>query len=368
MNELLVEWTLLREKNYLQNCIDLQLESKFCQQFTTSYGRIDFAHKIKNDGYLITELETIIDSKAKLLYCIEQTKQYQNIRFVEDAKHTTAVLIAKQTKDFYKNELFKFCSDYNVKYYDYDLEIVAKLYKDEIEKSLINVGVPLSKPVAMNLTSLSSINRFILPFFLKNTNKLKIEDFSDYFILTKSKRSNSTFNVIYYGANYFDLAVKKGNYYILTDLGIRFKENINLNQLTEDLKRIDLSLEQKRILIESLLNGNFYEKKSKINIYYFLKFISLTDGEWIPRGRKFDSMEKFTFVNNFLKMNYTQGTVANWIQFTCNQSEELELVEKIKTTGFYDSVRMTTFGSRVLSFLDFDIQHKRERVQIPLQL
>lgn len=368
MNEHLVEWTLLREKNYLQTCIDLPLEKKICQQFTTDYGRIDFAHKIKNDGFLITELETVIDSRAKLSYCVEQTKQYQNIRFNSNDDHSTCILLANQTKNNFQQEIINFCNQLNVKYFVYDLDVVKKLYEKEIEKALINVGVPLAKPVAMNLTHLASFNRFFIPFHLNNTDKLTKNDFSDFFEVLDTKKSKATFNVVFYGANYFDLVYKKNGIYVLTEMGVTFRDNLNANQIIPNVKKIDLSIEQKRILIQSLLNGNFYEKKSKINIFYFLKFVALTEGEWIPRGRNFDNKAKLDFVNNFLKMDYTEGTVANWLQFTCNHCVELGLVEKIKTRGFYDSVILTTFGSRVLSFLEFDIQHKREQVQIPLQI
>ncbi|GIV30161.1 MAG: hypothetical protein KatS3mg028_1227 [Bacteroidia bacterium] len=368
MNEHLVEWTLLREKNYLQECIKLPLEKKICQQFTTDYGRIDFAHKIKDGGILITELETIIDSRAKLSYCIEQTQQYQNIRFNTSDEHLICILIANQTKTNYQQEIRNFCNQNNIKYSVYDLDVVKKLYEKEIEKSLTNVGVPLAKPVAMNLTHLASFNRLFIPFYLKNKDKLHISDFSDFFNVLDTQKSKSTFNVIFYGASYFDLIYKKNEIYILTDLGINFRDNINANEIVPNVKKIGLSIEQKRILIQSLLNGNFYEKKSKINIFYFLKFVALTEGEWIPRGRNFDDKAKLDFINNFLKMNYTEGTVANWLQFTCNHCVELGLVEKIKTRGFYDSVVLTTLGSRVLNFLEFDISHKREQIQIPLQI
>jgi len=72
MNESLVEWTLLREQNYLSECIGLGLKKKVFQQYSTKYGRIDFAHELNDGRIAITELETIIDSKSKLEYC-----QYQ---------------------------------------------------------------------------------------------------------------------------------------------------------------------------------------------------------------------------------------------------------------------------------------------------
>lgn len=368
MNELLVEWALLREKDYLQSCISYTLEKKICQQFTTDYGRIDFAHKIKNDGFLLTELETIIDSKAKLSYCIEQTKQYKNIRFNSENEHITCILFANQTKENYKREISNFCNQYDLKFFTYDIDKVKDIYDKEIENSLINVGVPLNKPVAMNLTHLSTFNRFFIPFYMKNTDELNKIDFKPYFNVIGSEKSKSVFNVIFYGASYFDLVIKENNNYKLTEFGKLFRDNININQIISNVKRIELSIEQKRILIQSLLNGNFYEKKSKINIFYFLQFLSLTEGEWIPRGRHFDDIAKLDFINQFLRTNYTEGTVANWLSFTCNHCIELGLVEKIKTKGFYDRALLTSLGSRVLSFLEFDIHHKREQIQIPLQL
>jgi hypothetical protein len=72
MNELLVEWTLLREQNYLKKCLGLNIKRKLFQQYSTEFGRIDFAHELPNGQIVITELETIIDNKSKLEYCQSQ--------------------------------------------------------------------------------------------------------------------------------------------------------------------------------------------------------------------------------------------------------------------------------------------------------
>jgi len=369
MNEHLVEWTLLRENNYLQSCIpSVHLEKKVCQQFTTEFGRIDFAHKIKNDGFLITELETEINSKAKLVYCIEQAKAYKSVRFNNVDKHAVAILYAKQSNDKYKKEIQNFCNDFEVVSFLYDIEKVKQLYEEEIEKSLLNTGAPLEKPVAMNLTHLSLFNRLIIAYYINETEALKRNNFKISFKSIGTGKEETDFNVAMRGAIYFDLIFKNGDLFSLTDLGKRFKEGLNYVEGLVPTNRYELSVEQKRILIESLLNGNFHEKKSKVNIFYFLKFISLTEGEWLPRGRVFDSKSKLEFVNSFFKMNYREGVAADLLKFTCNHCTELDLVEKIKTIGFYDRVRLTSLGSRVLNFLDFDIHLKRERVQIPLQL
>jgi len=368
MNEYLVEWALLREQNYLQKCISLPLERKICQQYTTEYGRVDFAHKIKNDGFLVTELETKIDNKSKLMYCIEQVKQYQNIRFNNSDEHQVAILFAKQTNDSYKKNLQEFSSSFSVLLYEYDLSIAANLYEKEIEKSLLNAGAPIASPVAMNLTHLSSFNRIFYEFLQTQNDKLPKTAFKIEFPVIGTGRSEATFNVIVAGAMYFDLLIKEGNNLILTEYGKRFRDNLNEIEFSKSGRRIQLSIEQKRILIESLLNGNFYERKSKVNIYNFLKFVSLTEGEWIPRNRNLNDKAKLEFINSFLKMSYSEGTVCDLLCFTCNHCEELGLVDRIKTNGKFDRAVFTSIGSRVLNYLEMDINFKREKIQIPLQL
>lgn len=368
MNEYLVEWALLREQNYLQKCIALPLERKICQQYTTEYGRVDFAHKVKNDGFLITELETKIDNKAKLSYCIEQVKQYQNIRFNTSDEHQVAILFASQTSDSYKRNLKEFSESFSVLLYEYDLSIAATLYEKEIEKSLLNSGAPIASPVAMNLTHLSSFNRIFFEFQQTKKDKLNKSAFKTEFPVINSGKSESVFNVIVAGASYFDLLTKENDTLILTDYGKRFRDNLNEVEFSKSGRRIQLSIEQRRILIESLLNGNFYEKKSKINLYYFLKFVSLTEGEWIPRNRNLNDKAKLEFINSFLKMNYSEGTVCDLLCFTCNHCEELGLVDRIKTNGQFDRAVFTSLGSRVLNYLEMDINFKREKIQIPLQL
>ena len=115
------------------------------------------------------------------------------------------------------------------------------------------------------------------------------------------------------------------------------------------------------------MNGNIGDKKGKVNIFYFLRFVHLTEGVWIPRGRNLDT-QKVEFANSFLGTNYTQGVLSNWLNFVCNHCEELGLVERIKTGTPYDRAVLTTLGSRVLGFIEMDLHLKREKVQIPLQI
>ena len=377
MNESLVEWTLLREQNYLSECIGLGLKKKVLQQYSTKYGRIDFAHELNDGRIAITELETIIDSKSKLEYCQYQCLEYANIKF-ENTKNTIIViLIAEETPINYQKELINFSKKNNFEFKTYSLNIVNKYYKQLIEEAVRNSGIPLVKPVANNFTHLSCLNRLILPFFELEKDILRREDFIEYFNL-KEDKADSHFKVHKQMAEYFELikdisTTKKLDKIELTNYGKRFRENINYefiaykSYIKSDLKRIDLSLEQKRILLESLMNGNIGELKGKVNILYFLRFVHLTEGIYVPKGRKMDR-EKISFTNSFLNTNYSEITLCNWLNFVCNHTVELGLIERINTNNSHDRASLTSLGSRVLGFIEMDLHLKRERSQIPLQI
>jgi hypothetical protein len=377
MNEALVEWTLLREQNYLNKCLGLGVKKKIFQQYSTEYGRIDFAHELNDGRIAITELETVIDNKSKLEYCQYQCLEYANIQFGTKEKPLIVILIANETPDRYKKQLIDFSKKHNFEFKTYSLEIVNEYYKRLIEEAVKNSGVPLVKPVANNFTHLACLNRFILPFFDLEKDILKREDFIEYFDL-KDDRADSHFKVHKQMAEYFELIkdISRSNKFTeiqLTEYGKRFRDNINYefsvykNYSKSELKRINLSLEQKRILLESLMNGNIGDLKGKANLLYFLRFVHLTEGIWVPRGRKMDK-QKLDFANSFLSTDYSEITLCNWLNFICTHAEELELVERVKTKTEYDRATLTSLGSRVLGFIEMDLHLKRERTQIPLQL
>jgi hypothetical protein len=377
MNEALVEWTLLREQNYLNKCLGLGVKKKIFQQYSTEYGRIDFAHELNDGRIAITELETVIDNKSKLEYCQYQCLEYANIQFGTKDKPLIVILIANETPDKYKKQLINFSRENNFEFKTYSLEIVNQYYKQLIKEAVKNSGVPLVKPVANNFTHLACLNRFILPFFDLEKDILKRNDFVEYFDL-KDDKADSHFKVHKQMAEYFELIkdISKTNKLSeiqLTEYGKRFRDSINYefavykDYSKADLKRISLSLEQKRILLESLMNGNIGDLKGKTNILYFLRFVHLTEGIWVPRGRKMDK-QKRDFANSFLSTDYSEITLCNWLNFICTHTEELGLVERIKTNTEYDRATLTSLGSRVLGFIEMDLHLKRERTQIPLQL
>jgi hypothetical protein len=377
MNEALVEWTLLREQNYLNKCLGLGVKKKIFQQYSTEYGRIDFAHELNDGRIAITELETVIDNKSKLEYCQYQCLEYANIQFGKFHKPLIVILIANETPEKYKNQLITFSKNHNFEFKTYSLEIVNNFYRQLIEEAVRNSGVPLVKPVANNFTHLACLNRFILPFFELEKDILKREDFVEYFDL-RNDRADSHFKVHKQMSEYFELIkdiskTNKSTEFQLTEYGKRFRDSINYefavyqNYSKSELKQITLSLEQKRILLESLMNGNIGELKGKANLLYFLRFVHLTEGIWVPRGRKMDK-QKRDFANSFLGTDYSEITLCNWLNFICTHAVELELVERIKTNTEYDRATLTSLGSRVLGFIEMDLHLKRERTQIPLQL
>jgi len=377
MNETLVEWTLLREQNYLNKCLGLGIKKKIFQQYSTEYGRIDFAHELNDGRIAITELETIIDNKSKLEYCKYQCLEYANIQFGTKEKPLIVVLIANETPDKYKQQLIHFSKEHHFEFKTYSLDIVNEYYKKLIEEAVKNSGVPLVRPVANNFTHLACLNRFILPFYDLGKDILKRTNFVEYFDLHDDK-ADSHFKVHKQMAEYFELikdvsTTNKLSEIQLTEYGKRFRDSINYefavykNYSKASVKQITLSLEQKRILLESLMNGNIGELKGKANLLYFLRFVHLTEGIWVPRGRKMDK-QKLDFANSFLNTDYSEITLCNWLNFICTHAVELELVERIKTNTEYDRATLTSLGSRVLGFIEMDLHLKRERTQIPLQL
>jgi len=377
MNETLVEWTLLREQNYLNKCLGLSVKKKIFQQYSTEYGRIDFAHELNDGRIAITELETVIDNKSKLEYCKYQCLEYANIQFDTKEKPLIIILIANETPDKYKQQLISFSKQHHFEFKTYSLDIVNEYYKKLIEEAVKNSGVPLVKPVANNFTHLACLNRFILPFHDLGKDILKRTNFVEYFDLHDDK-ADSHFKVHKQMAEYFELikdisATNRLSEIQLTEYGKRFRDNINCefavykNYSKASVKQITLSLEQKRILLESLMNGNIGELKGKANLLYFLRFVHLTEGIWVPRGRKMDK-QKLDFANSFLNTDYSEVTLCNWLNFICTHAVELDLVERIKTNTEYDRATLTSLGSRVLGFIEMDLHLKRERTQIPLQL
>jgi len=364
MDERLVQWVLLKERKYLQSRLGFTLKRKLAENYTTDYGRIDFAYET-NGEIVVVELETAIDNMSKFNYCCEQVKRYKSINFSTDKRILFVILFDEDnTPQRFKNLLDDFAKKVGIILKTYSILDVQELYKKCLEELKKTTGISLGPPVAMDVVYLRWLNRVIKPFYDAKVDKMLFSDVRSLF------SSSTNFNVYLNLAKQFELIEgRKENshrLFILTEYGKRFRDEYTADIFSSG-KMPDLSLGQKRILLEILTNGNF--TKVKVNIYYFLRFVHLTEGSWVPKSGTPEDREKLEFVNFLFGTNYRWESAKDLLNFTCNQCEELELVERTKIENSdYDRVILTTLGSRVLGWLELYLHLKREQIQIPLQI
>lgn len=362
MKESLVQWVLLKRPEYLQSRLGFKLGRKIGENYTTEQGRIDFAFETPRE-ILVVELETGINTKAKFEYCTEQVKRYQRIEFVTHKPVRFVILYdEKNTSPRFAKPLESFCRELNILLRTYSILDVQRLYKRCLQELRKTAGIYLGPPVAMDVVYLRWLNRVVRPFYDGQVIELPLEKVRSLF------RSRTSFGVYTGLAKYFELIEETQNGAIrLTDYGKRFRDNYNAQIISSRAAMPELSTEQKRVLLEVLTNGVF--TKSKVNIYYFLRFLHLTNGDWLPRSGTSQDTDKLEFVNFLFGKSYKWSTVRKLLLFTCNQCEELELAERMRLPeSRYDRVLLTTLGSRVLGYLELYLHLRREQVQIPLEV
>jgi hypothetical protein len=199
MNESLVQWTLLNNIDYLSEALNFEIASKRGQEITTDYGRIDFIVEDYQKKQLIVELETILNNKKKLDYCLNQILNYKYVSFSDKTGY--CILYASETKQ-------------------------------------------------------------------------------------KSKR--------------------------IIDI-----------EAASNLSSVDMTNEQKKVLLRVVTNGNW--TAHKVNIYWFLRFIEVNNGEWLPTIKDFDDF-KLDLVNGLFGVSYKNRTMYEFLNFACNWCMELGLV------------------------------------------
>ncbi len=362
MNESLVQWVLLRRPEYLQEKLGFKLERKLGENFVTEQGSIDFVFETKKE-ILVIELETGIDNKAKFEYCTKQVERYKDIEFITEKPRKFIILYDKEnTSPRFVKSLNDFCKKLDILLRTYSILDVQELYKKCLEELSKTTGIYLGSPVAMDIVYLRWLNKVIKPFYDKQVDALPLN------LLKSVFKSRTSFGVYTSLAKYFELIEEKQNGMIgLTDYGRRFKDNYNAEIIQSRATMPELSIEQKRVLLEVLVNGVF--TKSKVNIYYFLRFVHLTNGDWLPKSGTPEDTEKLKFINFLFGRSYRWTTVRELLLFTCNQCEELDLVERMKLSNSkYDRVVLTSLGSRILGFLELYLHLRREQIQIPLQI
>jgi len=362
MDENVVQWVLLRRPEYLAQRLGFELRRKLGANYSTEEGRVDFVFETRNE-VLVVELETGIDSKAKYEYCINQVMRYKRIRFTTEKPVRFIILFDREnTTSCFMQQLQDFSEKAKVILRTYSILDIQELYKRCLEELARTTGISLGPPVAMDVVYLRWLNRVIKPFYEQNVDRLPYDDIRSCF------RSRTSFGVYITLAKHFELIREGGNGVMeLTGYGRRFRDSYNAEIVQSKATMPDLSIEQKRILLEVLTNGVF--TKSKVNIYYFLRFVHLTNGEWLPKPGTSHDTEKLKFVNFLFGKDYKWNTAKELLLFTCNQCEELGLVERMRILeSAYDRVVLTSLGSRVLGYLELYLHLRREQLQIPLQV
>lgn len=360
MDERLVQWTLLRNLPALSEIIGKPVIRRLAEEYTTEQGRIDFILETPED-VMVVELETQVNTPYKFSYCTEQVQRYMQISYSVSKPIKFAILIDESTPGNYKRQLLDFTGKLGIILRTYALPWIQELYNKVLDELKRTSGLYIGSPLAMDVTHLRYLNKPIEQFYRASADQMLIDE------LRQSFRSRTSYGVYKRLCEDFEIVRYDGGYAMLTDYGVRFREALNLHMIRATTSMPDLSNEQKRILLEVLTNGSF--TKCKVNIYYFLRFVHLTNGEWLPRPGLHEDREKLEFLNFLFGKSYRWNSVAELLSFTCNWCEELNLASRVKEKrAAFDRVLLTQLGSRVLGFLELYLHLKREHIQIPLSI
>jgi len=306
MEERLVQWALLRNFGELSKIIGKTIIRRIAEEYTTKQGRIDFILETP-DEILIVELETKIDTIYKLTYCTQQVETYTLIDYNVSKPIKYAIIYDESTPIEFKKELTKFSNNLGIILKTYSLPKIQELYNKVLDELKRTSGLYIGSPVAMDITHLRYLNKTIEPFYAKSVNVLPIK------ALRKNFKSQTSYGVYKRLSEDFEIVKYDTNSAILTKHGIRFRDAFNAQLIQTNATMPDLSNEQKRILLEILTNGNF--TKCKINIYYFLRFIHLTNGDWLPKSSTKEDKDKLEFINFLFDKSYRWNTASELLSF-----------------------------------------------------
>lgn len=360
MTEALVQWTLLNNQKYLAEYLDFNFSTILGQEISTDFGRIDFVVKNNLNESIVVELETILNTKRKLDYCFNQTLNYKNVQFTSDTAY--CILYAEETSQKYKQEIKKFGERENVIIKSYSVSKIIKLYDKTIKRLSLNVGLALPSPKNYTICYLRWLNKILTPFKYHNTNKLEFNQIFEPFDTTKKSKTN--FNCHLRLALDFEMIKIENEKYYLTKFGKEYINNFNTNFKKQTKEStIDLTNQQKRLLLKILTNGNWADKIHKVNIYWFLRFIEITNGSWLPKKHNFE-LQKLEIARGLFNVSYKSRTMQEFLMWCSNYCLELGLIEKIKSTSDYDQIILTPLGVEINNIFSLDLILKRSRLNL----
>jgi hypothetical protein len=359
MNESLVRWTLLNNIDYLARSLDFQIASRKGQEITTDYGRIDFIVENHQREQLIVELETILNNNSKLNQCFTQILNYKNVRFIDKTDY--CILYALETSKIWRKKIDEFGRDNNVLIRSYSLNEVKDLYASTIERLSLSFGLALPKPSTYTICYLRWLNKILKPFKDLSNDVLNANELARYF--TSAQTTN--FNCYLRLALDFEMIEAYEGSFIITENGKNFINSFNVDiESATNLSSVELTNEQKRTLLRVLTNGNW--TVHKVNVYWFLRFMEVTKGEWIPNIKEFDK-SKLDLVNGLFGVRYKERTMYEFLNFASNWCIELGLVERIKLTSDYDKLYLTPLGVEINNIFSLDLQIKRSRLNLSFE-
>ena len=358
MNESIVQWTLLNNLDFLGRTLNFNIALKIGQEITTDFGRIDFVVEDFEKNQLVVELETVLDTKSKLEYCFSQVMNYRNIKFSD--KTAYCILYASETPFGNKRLVNNFGKENGVLTRTYSVNKVKALYAQTVEKLSLSFGLALPQPKNYTICYLRWLNKILKPFLDLGRSTLTKPQLPRYF----SSYNATNFKCYLRLALDFEVIEPHGECYSITANGKEYIGNLNPGVGKSSPRRlpsIDLMNEQKRLLLKILTNGNW--TVHKVNIYWFLRFIEVTSGQWIPNFKDFEQ-EKLDMVNGLFGVSYRKRTMYELLNFTYNFCAELQLVERIRSGGKYDRLYLTPLGIEVNNIFSLDLQAKKNRLNL----
>ncbi len=360
MTEFLVQWTLMNNLHKLGQALKFDIAKIIGQEITTDFGRIDFVLCNSQNRHLIVELETELNNKSKLDYCFNQTLNYKSIKFSNSTDY--CILYAEETIQNNKRKIEKFGADNGILIHTYSLEKTKGLYSDTVARLSLNVGLALPNPKNYTICFLRWLNKIMKPFLDLSKTELTTTEIFGPFINKSGSRTN--FNCHERIALDFELFRINRSKYVLTDYGKIFVQNISPYVYnTSNVSSINLTNEQKRLLLKVLTNGNWEDKIHKVYIYWFLRFIEVTNGAWLPRTHNF-SKDKIDIANGLFNVSYKGRTMCEFLNWCFNYCSELGLVERIKSTTDYDQVFLTPLGVDINNIFSIDLTLKKSRMNL----
>lgn len=356
MQESLVQWTLLNNLSELSKYLNFEIASKKAQELSTDFGRIDFILEGYQNNHILVELETTLNDKSKLDYCFNQIVSYKNIKFVKDT--TYCILYASETSEKVKPKINFFAKENDILVRTYSLNKIKSLYSETVEKLSLSFGLALPKPKNYTICYLRWLNKILKPYYDSKKKVLQKGQLASYF----TSQNTTNFRCYLRLALDFEMIIMDNNQFLLTQYGEDYVNNFNLDiNQSSNLSSYDLTNEQKKVLLKILTNSNW--TPHKVNIYWFLRFIEVTGGEWLPNIKEFDE-SKLEVINGLFGVNYKSRTMYEFLNFACNWCIELGLVDKIRTDSKYDRIFLTPLGVEVNNIFSMDLHIKKSRMNL----